>query len=97
MNKSDLRDAVHAKVKKTLRMEISKEKISKMIEIVFSEMESGLKKRGRIRLINFASLSLVKHRQRQGRNPATGQVITIPQRIGIRFSPSKRLKEYINK
>lgn len=48
--------------------------------------------------VSFAGLGKfsVKHKaERQGRNPSTGEAITIPAKRAVHFSPAKALKEAV--
>ena len=53
-----------------------------------AEVES----RGEFIVPGFGKLVKAERKARQGRNPATGQVIEIPSRTALRFRVSKRLK-----
>ena len=47
-------------------------------------------------LTGFGKFSTTQRNARTGRNPATGALINIPPSRGIRFKPSKGLKELVN-
>lgn len=44
-----------------------------------------------LQLRGFGSFSTKMTNERQGRNPATGETITIPSRLAVRFKASKSL------
>ena len=48
-----------------------------------------------MQLIGFGSFDLRKRKEREGRNPATGDVITIPEANVPVFKPGKKLKELV--
>jgi|GEM_PF-953403 DNA-binding protein HU-beta len=52
---------------------------------------------GGVRLPDVGGFTVVKRAKRSGRNPRTGQAITIPARKVVKFSPSKALGESVNK
>ena len=50
-----------------------------------------------LRLPNVGTFSLAERAARNGRNPQTGETITIPARKVVKFSAAKALKESLNK
>ena len=50
----------------------------------------------RVQLIGFGTFLTRKSEARQGRNPGTGEVITIPARNTPVFKPGKGLKDSLN-
>ncbi len=56
-------------------------------------MKGSLKKGERITVSGFGSFELIKRKARQGRNPRTGQTISIPSKKNVRFIPSRSFKE----
>lgn len=48
-------------------------------------------------LPGLGKLSSVQKAERQGRNPLTGEAITIKARKAVKFTPSKSLKDALNK
>lgn len=49
-----------------------------------------------VQIIGFGSYKLIQRAQRQGRNPQTGEAITIPTRKAVVFRPSRKLQEAVN-
>lgn len=95
MNKSEMADKLADKA------DISKTKAAEIIEHIFStkdgegiiavELDAGRK----VNVTGFGNFT-VKHRaQRQGRNPATGEAITIPAKYYAHFSAAKGLKDRV--
>ncbi len=54
-----------------------------------------LQSEGRFALINFGTFSVSERKERQGRNPRTGEALTIPACKVVKFSPGKQLKDAI--
>jgi DNA-binding protein HU-beta len=52
-----------------------------------------LKKEGRLALAGFGSFVLSERKERQGRNPQTGEIMTIKASKTVRFRAGKALKE----
>ncbi len=52
-----------------------------------------LKKEGRLALAGFGSFIVSERKERQGRNPQTGETMTIKASKTVRFKAGKALKE----
>lgn len=95
MNKSEMADKLARKA------DISKAKAAEIIDHIFStksgegiiavELDAGRK----VNISGFGSFSVKSRSARQGRNPATGETITIPARKYAHFSASKGLKDRV--
>jgi DNA-binding protein HU-beta len=73
--------------------ELTKENAKKVINAVLEGIFSILKQSGKLQLVNFGTFTVKKTKERQGRNPATGQTITIPAGYRMGFKVSKSWKE----
>lgn len=60
-------------------------------------IESGLEKGDKITISGFGKFELRWMDQRKGRNPQTGEEITIPGQNKVVFEPYKALREHVNK
>jgi DNA-binding protein HU-beta len=49
-----------------------------------------------IQLAGFGSLTVKARKATTGRNPRTGEVIQIPAKRVVKFSPAKKLKDAVN-
>lgn len=95
MNKSEMADKLARKA------DISKAQASDIIDHIFStkdregiiagELDAG----GKVNITGFGNFSVKSRSARQGRNPATGETITIPARKYAHFSASKGLKDRV--
>jgi len=56
-------------------------------------MKGSLKKGERITVSGFGSFELINRKARQGRNPRTGETISIPSKKSVKFNPSRSFKE----
>ena len=63
-----------------------------ILEVFHETLASG----GELNLIGFASLKVVQRAERTGRNPQTGDLMTIPASKTIRFKAGKLLKDAVN-
>lgn len=59
---------------------------------VKAELASG----GEVTVTGLGAFRVKDREAREGRNPATGQVLTIPARKVVRFMPGKDLRESVN-
>ena len=67
----------------------------RMVELVFGEIEKGLKRAetdGKFAIANFGSFVVSERAARKGRNPQTGEEIDIPASRTLRFKPAAKLK-----
>jgi DNA-binding protein HU-beta len=90
MNKEELTAQI-AKRTKT-----SKTQVMSMVSSCFDEIEKALKKGEEVRLVGFGTWKKVKRRARPGRNPKTGQTLTIKARNVAKFSMGQQLFDALN-
>ena len=90
MNKTELIDhiAQHA--------DISKAAASRALEAVIGGVKTTLKKGGSVTLVGFGTFAVGKRTARTGRNPRTGDAITIDAAKVPKFRPGKALKDALN-
>ena len=89
MNKTDLVNAVAA-------AGFSKKDADKAIAAVFGAIEGALAKGDKVQLIGFGTFEVKEVAAREGRNPLTGESITIEACKKPSFSASKALKDAVN-
>ena len=75
---------------------ITKADASKAIDAIFEAIQDSLKQGEPVSLVGFGSFKVSKRNARTGRNPRTGEAISIPETIAPGFSPGKALKEAVN-
>ena len=56
-------------------------------------IKDSLKKGERVTFSGFGSFEVKKRKARQGRDPRTGEIISIPNKKRIKFNPSKSFKD----
>jgi DNA-binding protein HU-beta len=76
--------------------ELSKIQAQKALESVISSIVKTLKKDGRAMVFGLGSFDVVKRPKRKGRNPRTGEPLTIKAHKAVRFRPAKVLKDSVN-
>lgn len=76
---------------------LSKKDSAEMMEAVFSIMKSTLESGEKLKIAGFGNFEVKQKADRRGRNPQTGETITIDARRILTFKPSNVLKAAINK
>jgi integration host factor subunit alpha len=94
MTKADLVEAVHGQLENSARL--SKRDSSELVELVFDTLKDTLGTEGKVKISGFGNFAVRQKRARVGRNPQTGQEITIPPRRVLTFKPSQVLKSSLN-
>ncbi|MBK5273531.1 MAG: integration host factor subunit alpha [Desulfuromonadales bacterium] len=90
MTKADIVERIHQKIG------FSKKESSEMVESVFSILKNTLEAGEKIKIAGFGNFVVKQKTDRRGRNPQTGDTITIAARRILTFKPSQVLKNSIN-
>ena len=69
---------------------------SKAVEAVFESISASLKKGDEVRLVGFGTFSVSKRKASTGRNPRTGEEMTIKASNQPKFKAGKGLKDSVN-
>jgi integration host factor subunit alpha len=91
MTKADIVQAVYARLGG-----FSKKESADLVDLVFETMKETLGRGEKIKISGFGNFVLRDKRQRQGRNPQTGDPITITERRVLSFKASQLLKLALN-
>lgn len=91
MNKTELIAAVAEKA------EISKKDAEKAVKAFTDAVAEELAKGGKVQLVGFGNFEVSERPAREGRNPRTGETMTIAASKTSKFKPGKALKDEINK
>jgi DNA-binding protein HU-beta len=67
-----------------------------VVDTVIDTISDELARGGEVALAGFGKFSVSHRAARQGRNPATGQTISIPASKAARFSAASALKKRLN-
>ena len=65
------------------------------IKVLLNGIRDVLKREEKVVLTGFGTFSLRSRKTRKGRNPKTGETITIPARRAPGFTPGKSLKKFV--
>ena len=90
MNKNDLIAAVSE------TSDLSKADATKAVDSVFDTISNTLKNGDEVRLVGFGTFSVAHRKASKGRNPRTGEEITIPASNQPKFKAGKGLKDAVN-
>lgn len=74
---------------------VTKKEIREVLETTVSTIRDALAEGGKVQLIGFGTFEVRKRAARKGRNPQTGQEITIPATVVPAFKPGKELKNAV--
>jgi integration host factor subunit alpha len=91
MTKADIIEAVYEKVGG-----FSKKEASEIVESVFKTVKQTLATGEKIKISGFGNFVVRAKKARIGRNPQTGEEITISERRVLTFKPSQVLKNVLN-
>lgn len=90
MTKAELVERVYEKAG------IAKKDSTELVEAVFEMLKSTLAAGEKLKISGFGNFEVKKKADRKGRNPQTGEPITISARNVLTFKPSSVLKSAIN-
>lgn len=90
LTKADLGDAIYA------MLPLDKQKAADIVEDYIEIIKDALAADGKVMLSGFGSYEVKQKAARKGRNPQTGETITLRPRKVIKFKPSQILRRAIN-
>ncbi|HHL39655.1 MAG TPA: integration host factor subunit alpha [Deltaproteobacteria bacterium] len=90
MTKADIVEIVFEKVG------FSKKDIAAVVDQIFETIKATLEQGEKVKISGFGNFSIRHKRARRGRNPQTGDEITIDERKVMTFKASQLLKKAIN-
>ncbi|MCI7813908.1 MAG: HU family DNA-binding protein [Lachnospiraceae bacterium] len=90
MNKTELIAAVASKT------ELTKKDTEKVLKAFTDVVAEELKKGEKVQLVGFGTFEVSERAAREGRNPQTGETMTIAASKAPKFKAGKALKDMIN-
>ena len=90
MNRTELISAMSEK------SELTKVDTEKALKAFIDTVTDELKNGGKVQLVGFGTFEVTERAERQGRNPKTGETITIPASKSPKFKAGKALKDIVN-
>lgn len=91
MTKADLVNQIFEK------MGLTKKEATDVVEFVFAHLKDTLKVGEKVKISGFGSFVIRKKSARVGRNPKTGEEMTITARKVLTFKPSPVLRAMLNR
>ena len=90
MNKTELMNVVVAETN------VAKKDAEAVVNAAFAAITEALKSGDKVQIIGFGTFEVKESAAREGRNPKTGEAITIDACKKPTFSASKALKDAVN-
>lgn len=90
MTKADVIDAVADQA------ELSRRQAGHIVDLILNEIQGALQKGDRVALTPFGSFVVRARRAREGRNPKTGEKITIAEHRVAAFVAGRSLKDAVS-
>ena len=90
MNKATLIDLVGEKTGLARRV------AAMAVETFIDSIKQSLKKGDEVHIVGFGTFKILSRRPRRGRNPRTGETISVPAKKAVKFAPGKDFKERIS-
>jgi integration host factor subunit beta len=91
MIRSALVDRIHA-----LNPHLRRVEVEELITVLFDEITAALARGGRVEIRGFGAFSVRSREPRTGRNPRTGEVVSVKKKASPRFKAAKKLNERLN-
>lgn len=73
------------------KAEVTQAVAKKCLDAFLETVKETVKKKEEVRLVGFGTFKVVKRKERKGKNPRTGEAITIPAKEVVKFIPGKDL------
>jgi DNA-binding protein HU-beta len=91
MNRNDLIDEL---AESSERSRIEAEQV---LDAVLTHIAAALERGEKVDIRGFGAFQVIEKKERQGRNPKTGETLTIAAKKVASFKPSKDLAERVNR
>lgn len=70
--------------------------IERIVNTVFDEISNALARNSRVELRGFGAFSVKQREARQGRNPRTGETVSVAEKFVPFFKTGKQLRDRLN-
>ncbi len=90
LTKADLVDAIYD------NLPVDKQKATQIVEDWIELIKDGLLRDEEVKLSGFGVFKVKSKHARPGRNPQTGDRITLSSRKVVKFTPSQKLRQHLN-
>ena len=75
---------------------LTKADAARALDAFMNGIVKGLKEEGKVTLTGFCTFAKQHKEARQGRNPRTGEAVTIPARNAVSIKAGSKLKDALN-
>ncbi len=99
MTKTDIVDYIVGKLNSgeaKKESSLNKKRVGELVDLMFDAMVESVKKGEDIKISGFGNFVIQEKKSRPGRNPKTGENITIAARRALTFRSSQLLKGALN-
>ncbi|MBW8753279.1 MAG: integration host factor subunit beta [Sphingomonadales bacterium] len=76
--------------------ELRVEDVERAVDTFFNEVAESLAQGGRVELRGFGAFSTRQREARKGRNPRTGDTVSVPEKRVPYFKPGKEMRARLN-
>jgi len=90
VNKNELISAISEKA--ILKKKDTEKFLKAFEDAIAEELSAG----GKVQLVGFGTFDVAERAAREGRNPQSGEVMSIPASKAVRFKVGKTLKDAVN-
>ena len=87
MNKQDIAEKI------ATQFSMPKSQALSIVEATFDIITEGMNAADKVQVFGFGTFEKVEKKARKGRNPKTGETITIAAKSSPKFKPAKQLKD----
>jgi DNA-binding protein HU-beta len=84
-------------IKVATKTGLSRKHATEAVEIFLGSVKEALRQGEKVSLVGFGTFNVKTKNARAGRNPRTGQRISIPQKQVATFKPGKSFREVVNR
>ena len=78
------------------KADLTKADAGRALDAVLEGIASGLKEEGKVTLVGFGTFAAKKREARTGRNPQTGEPVSIAAHVVPSFKAGSKLKDSLN-
>ena len=76
--------------------QITRKEAEVVVNTIFAAISDALVEGDRVELRGFGSFTVKKRNARIGRNPKTGESVTVPAKVVPHFKPGKELRDRVD-
>jgi len=77
--------------------QITRREAEVVVNTIFTAISDALVEGDRVELRGFGSFSIKQRNSRIGRNPKTGETVSVPAKVVPYFKPGKELRERVDR